>query len=267
MHIAITREVSQSIENCELTHLERTPINHATARDQHAAYETVLASLGYQIQRLPAEPTMPDSVFVEDVAVVLDEIAIITRPGALSRRDERPSIERALRPYRQLAHFKSPGILDGGDVLRVGRDIWIGVSSRSNIDAINQFRFYVGCHGYQVHSVNVRDCLHLKSAVTAVDDTTVLVNPARVDLSNFKNQQCIQVDPSEPEAANVLRVGPTVIAASAFPRTAALIEAAGFAVVTVDASELAKAEGALTCCSLLFDMPVYEPHQPPPPAG
>ncbi|MDG2428437.1 MAG: arginine deiminase family protein [Acidimicrobiales bacterium] len=256
MHIAITREVSQSIGDCELTHLERTPINHNTARDQHAAYEAVLTSLGYQIERLPTEPNMPDSVFVEDVAVVLDEVAIITRPGALSRRDERPSIESALRPYRELEHITSTGILDGGDVLIVGRDIWIGVSSRSNVDAIGQFRSHVDYHGYQVHSVQIRDCLHLKSAVTALDDTTVLVNPARVNLSNFKNQRCIQVDPSEPEAANALRAGRTIVAASAFPRTAALIEAAGFAVVTVDASELAKAEGALTCCSLLFDVSV-----------
>ncbi|HIL49053.1 MAG TPA: dimethylargininase, partial [Acidimicrobiia bacterium] len=188
-------------------------------------------------------------------AVVLDEVAIITRPGATSRRGERSSIEQVLAPHRTLAHIRSPGILDGGDVLVAGRDIHIGITSRSDAAAIDQFRAIVGDHGYRVHGVGVRGCLHLKSAVTAVSDDTLVVNPERVDTDALGDRRCIPVDPSEPDAANVVRVGDTVLVAAAFPRTAERIATAGFDVRYVDASELAKAEGALTCCSLIFEAP------------
>lgn len=255
MRIAITRAVSPSIADCELTHLERSPIDLDVARAQHAAYEAVLADLGCRVGRLQAEPDLPDSVFVEDIAVVLDEVAIITRPGATSRRGERSSIEQVLAPHRTLAHIRSPGILDGGDVLVAGRDIHIGITSRSDAAAIDQFRAIVGDHGYRVHGVGVRGCLHLKSAVTAVSYDTLVVNPERVDTDALGDRRCIPVDPSEPAAANVVRVGDTVLVAAAFPRTAERIATAGFDVRYVDASELAKAEGALTCCSLIFEAP------------
>ncbi len=253
MLIAVTRGVSPAIADCELTHLERTPIDVRTAREQHANYEAVLAELGCRIERLSAEPDLPDSVFVEDVAVVLNEVAVITRPGAESRRGERSSIERTLQPYRPLAHISAPGTLDGGDVLVAGRDIHIGITSRSDTAAIDQFRSIVDDHGYRVHGTTVQGCLHLKSAVTAVDDDTLVLNPEWVDADDLGDRRCIAVDPSEPEAANVVRVGSTVLVAAAFPRTAERISDAGFDVRAVEASELAKAEGALTCCSLLFE--------------
>jgi dimethylargininase len=254
MLIAVTRGVSPAIADCELTHLERTPIDVDAAQEQHAAYEAALADLGCRVERLPAEPDLPDSVFVEDVAVVLDEVAVITRPGAKSRRNERFSIERTLEPYRLLAHITAPGILDGGDVLVAGRDVHIGITSRSDLAAIDQFRTIVDDHGYRVHGAAVRGCLHLKSAVTVLDDDTLVLNPDRVDVNDLGDRRCISVDPSEPDAANVVRVGDTVLVAAAFPRTAERIAAAGFDVCAVEASELAKAEGALTCCSLLFEV-------------
>jgi dimethylargininase len=155
MLIAVTRGVSPAIADCELTHLERTPIDVDVAREQHAAYEAALADLGCRVERLPAEPDLPDSVFVEDVAVVLDEVAVITRPGAESRRDERSSIERTLAPHRPLAHITAPGILDGGDVLVAGRDVHIGITNRSDLAAIDQFQTIVGDHGYRVHGTMV----------------------------------------------------------------------------------------------------------------
>jgi len=252
---AITRAVSPAIVDCELTHLERTPIDLDAARAQHAAYEAALADLGCRVEHLPPEADLPDSVFVEDVAVVLDEVAVITRPGAGSRRDERPSIEAALAPHRPIARIEAPGILDGGDVLVTGRDIAIGVTSRSDRDAIEQFQAIVAPHGYRVHPVEVRGCLHLKSAVTALDTGTLLVNPAWVDPADLPDRRCIAVDPAESGAANVLPVGGTVLAAAAYPATADFLTAAGFDIRTLDASELAKAEGALTCCSLLFETP------------
>ena len=255
MLVAVTRGVSPNIGHCELTHLEREQIDVDVARAQHALYEQVLEDLGCRIEHLVGEPDFPDSVFVEDIAVVLDGLAVITRPGALSRRGERPSIEHALEPHRRLAHIRAPGILDGGDVLVAGRSIHVGLSTRSNADAVDQLQTIVADHGYQVFTAGFRGCLHLKSAATAVSDDTLLINPEWVDADSFPGKSCVPVDPSEPNAANVVRVGDTVLFAAAFPRTGGRLAAAGFDVQAVEASELAKAEGALTCCSLLFEVP------------
>src|SRR5512141_1607168 len=165
MLIAITRDVSRSIANCELTHLARTPIDVERARRQHAAYEAALKGLGVAVLSLPEEPSLPDSVFVEDTALVLDECAVILRPGAESRRAEVGSIERVLRPYRQLFHIQAPARVDGGDLLRVGKDVYIGLSTRSDTNAAEQLEALLQPFGYDVHVVEVNGCLHLKSAV------------------------------------------------------------------------------------------------------
>ncbi len=141
---------------CELTHLARSPIDVALAREQHRRYADLLASLGCQLVELAAEPELPDSVFVEDTAVVLDEVAVITRPGAESRRPEVASVAAALEHYRTCVSIRSPGTLDGGDVLRVGRRIFVGQSCRSNADGIGQFAAAVGPHGYQVVPVQLK---------------------------------------------------------------------------------------------------------------
>ncbi len=252
MPVAITREVSPAIGDCELTHLERTPIDVDVARAQHAAYEAALADLGCRVERLPAEPDLPDSVFVEDTAVVFDEVAVLTRPGAESRRGERSTIAAALAPHRDVVAIEAPGTVDGGDVLVSGRDVWIGLTSRSDHHAVDQFRAAVADHGYRVHAATVTGCLHLKSAVTVAGDGLLVANPDWVDVDQFTDHRCIAVDPSEPGAANVVRIGDSVLAAAAFPRTAERLADAGLDVRLVDASELARAEGALTCCSLLI---------------
>ena len=134
MLVALTRAVSPAFNRCELTHLERQPIDLALAREEHRGYELRLEELGCRLERLPEEPDFPDSVFVEDVAVVLDEIAVITRPGALSRRGERSSIARALERHRSLGHVRAPGVLDGGDVLQVDSRLYVGLSrTESNV--------------------------------------------------------------------------------------------------------------------------------------
>ncbi len=254
MRIAITREVSPAIGRCELTHLERQPIDVELARAQHRAYQACLAGLGCRVETLPAAPELPDSVFVEDVAVVLDELAILTRPGAESRRPEVAAIAEALRPYRPLHAIQAPGTVDGGDVLRVGRCLYVGLSSRSNAAAIEQMREVLAPHGYTVQGVPVAGCLHLKSAVTQVAEATLLINRAWVDPAAFAGLELIEVDPAEPYAANALRVGEELIYPAAFPATRRRLEARGLTVHTVDVSELAKAEGAVTCCSLVFEI-------------
>jgi dimethylargininase len=250
--IAVTREVSRSIIHCELTHLERTPIDVQRARAQHAEYEAALKHLGVAVLSLPEEPTLADSVFVEDTALVLDECAIILRPGADSRRPETESIAKVLSPYRRLFFVQAPARVDGGDILRVGRQIFIGLSSRSDANAIEQIQDFLEPYGYEVHAVEVSGCLHLKSAVTQVDEDTLLINPAWADKRKFPGMKFIEIDPSESYAANTLMIGDTNLYPNAFPKTRKKIEGAGIKIVSVNADELAKAEGALTCCSLIF---------------
>ncbi len=250
--IAITREVSHSIIHCELTHLARTPIDVQRARAQHAEYEAALKNLGLAVLSLPEEPSLADSVFVEDTALVLDECAIVLRPGADSRKPETGSIAKVLAPYRKLFYIEAPARVDGGDILRVGKQIYIGLSSRSDTNAIEQIQDFLQPYGYKVHAVNASGCLHLKSAVTQVAEDTLLINLAWTDKKNFAGMKFIEIDPSESYAANALLIGDTIIYPKAFPTTRKKLEDAGIKIVDVDADELAKAEGALTCCSLIF---------------
>lgn len=253
MRIAITREVSPRIGACELTHLARTPIDPERARIQHRQYEELLAALGCKLLRLPAEPDLPDSVFVEDAAIVLDELAVITRPGAESRRAETVAVAGALKPCRKLFHIGPPGTLDGGDVLRIGKALYVGQSLRSNLEGIEQLRRIVAPFRYSVIGVALRGCLHLKSAVTQVAENTLLINRAWTDAAAFGDYRLIDVAPSEPFAANALLIGGTVVYPEAFPETRERLEKQGIKLRTVDASELAKAEGGVTCCSLIFE--------------
>lgn len=261
--IAITRPVPPSIANCELTHLDRRPIDAAHAARQHEGYEDTLRTLGCRVRRLPGLPDHPDSVFVEDTAVVLDECAIITRPGAESRRAEVAGVADALRAVRRLYHIEAPGTLDGGDVLRVGRRLYVGISTRSNEDGARQLADAVASHGYSVKRVPLHDCLHLKSAVSTLPRDVLLLNPRWVDAASFDGAPHLRVHPDEPDAANVLVVGDTVIVSASARRTREILEAAGYPTVAVDASELAKAEGGLTCCSLIVPGAARSPGDTP----
>lgn len=253
MAIAITRQVSPRFNECEITHIERTPIDVDVARAQHAAYVRALKSqeCGCDVVELPAEPDLPDSVFVEDTAFILPEVAVITRPGADSRKPEVHSVVQALAPFKKLVHLQEPATLDGGDVLVVGKKIFIGLSTRSNQEAIDQLNALLAEYGYSVAGVQMHDCLHLKTAVSRVDDNTLLINKNWLATHHFTDFHLIEVHPDEPFAANCLPVGEMIIYPTAFPKTRLRLEEAGYKVLTVDVSELAKAEGAVTCCSLI----------------
>ena len=252
MKIALTRRISPSIIHCELTHLERRPIDYQTALRQHAAYEACLEALGCRVQQLPGDPGMPDCVFIEDTALVLDEVAVITRPGAESRRSETAAVSEALAAYRSLYFIEPPGTLDGGDILRLGENLYVGLSGRSNMDGIRQLGSLLGSSGYTVQGVPLSDCLHLKSAVTQVAEDILLVNPRWIDPAVFGAWRLVEVDSQEPYAANALLLGEVVVYPSAYTRTAARLERLGLSLYRVDASELAKAEGGVTCCSLIL---------------
>lgn len=255
--IAITRGISDALARCELTHLDRVPIDLGRARSQHAAYEGALRAAGYAVETLPASPNHPDCVFVEDAAIAFDEVAVMTRPGAVSRRGELDAVGEALSKHRSLSNILEPGTLDGGDVLVLGRDVYVGLSTRSNQNGIDQLRAILEPFGYTVTAAGVRGCLHLKSAATAIDDGRALVNPEMIDTALLRGIECIEVDPTEPMAANLVALPMakeprTVLHGSAYPRTGERLRAAGLHVVEVPADELAKAEGALSCCSILL---------------
>ncbi len=249
---AITREVSSSINDCELSFHGRQLIDLAKAIAQHKAYQDCLAELGAQIVSLPAEPDLPDAVFVEDPVVVLDEIAVISNMGAPSRRPEARSLAEALARYRPLKFLADPATLDGGDVMRVGRSLFVGLSRRTNREGIEQLSELLRRHDYQVQPVEVRGCLHLKSACSYLGRDTVLVNRSWIEAERLRGFQLLDVPEEEPGAANALLLNDVVIMPVSFPKTRALLEERGFRVRTIDVSELQKAEAGVTCCSLIF---------------
>lgn len=251
--IAITRGVSAAFARCELTHQDRSPIDVARARRQHQAYTDRLAALGCAVVALPPDDAQPDCVFVEDTALVLDEIALLLRPGAASRRGEVAAVAEALAPFRPLRHLEAPDTIDGGDLLRIGRDVFAGLSTRTTAGAVAQLDRLLRPLDYSVHAVPVGGCLHLKTAVTQVAPDAVLLNPRWIDATPFTRWRAIAVDPGEPMAANGLLVGGRLVYPAAFASTARRLAAAGVLVEPVDVSEIAKAEGGVTCCSLVFE--------------
>ena len=253
MRIAVTRPVPASLARCELTHLARVPIDIDRAIAQHQSYEEALRVLGCAVRHVSAADELPDSLFVEDAAIVLDEVAIITRPGAPSRRPECDAVAHVLAEYRPLQTIAAPGTIDGGDVLRLGRMLYVGRSTRTNADGIRQLAASVVPFGYSVVEVRTADCLHLKSAVTAVDADRVICNPDWIDARVLAGVDVIAVDSAEPHAANVLRVGHAIVCAAQHERTVADLRSRGYDVCAVDVSELAKAEAGVTCCSVIIE--------------
>ena len=249
--IALTREISDSIDRCELTHLQRLPIDLPRARSQHVVFEKILRKLGCEVQRIPEAHDLPDAVFVQDAALVFDEIAVLARPGAASRRPEVASLEEAIGPMRPIGRICAPGTLDGGDVAVIGRKVYVGLTPRTNREGAEQLAALLRPHGYSVEQVAVMGCLHLQTAVMPVADDTILVNRRWVDPGLFGEVECIDIDPDEPFAANALRVGRALVYPNTFPKTQAALEARGLRVVPVDLSELAKAEAGVTCCCIL----------------
>ena len=253
MLTAITRGVSPAINQCELSHLERQEINFARAVEQHHRYEACLREMGVSVVPLAPEPDLPDSMFVEDPVVVVDEVAVLTRMGAESRRTESESLGRAIADYRPLRWLREPATLEGGDVLRIGKTLYVGLSARTNQAGIDQLAEELGPFGYDVRPVAVHGCLHLKSAACALGGRAILANRAWIDMSPFEGLSIVDVPAGEPRAANVLSIGDTVVVAAAFPETAGLLEQMDWKVRVLDISELMKAEAGLTCSSVLFE--------------
>jgi len=251
MRIAFVHEVSPHIGQCELTYRKRKPISYHRAAEQHLSYIELLKSTGFRVIILKMNRALPDSVFIEDTAVILDEVAIIARMGASSRLPETKPIKDILQPYRPLAGIKAPATLEGGDILQVGRSLLAGLSPRTNQAGIDNLRAIAEPLGYTVHAIVCTGCLHFKSACTALDDRTLLINPEWIDTKSLSEFECIPVPAEEPWAANVLRVGGRILAHSGFTETIQMIRSLGYEVLTCDISELLKAEAGMTCSSLI----------------
>jgi dimethylargininase len=241
---------------CELSFAARTPIDVGGAAVQHARYRQMLEACGVEVFVLPDSDLLPDCAFVEDTAVVLDEIAIIASPGAATRRGEVEAVDAVLRQHRPIVSIRLPATLDGGDVLVVGRTILVGSSARTNANGIVSLRAIAERFGYRVRPVLIQECLHLKSACTALDDSTLIVNPRWLGQGDWtglaREFALVAIPPEEPFAADVLRIGAQICLPAAHSRTAELIDGLGYQTRCVDLSEFAKAEGGVTCLSILF---------------
>jgi dimethylargininase len=250
--IALVRAVADSLGRCELSYLGRSEIDIPRARSQHTRYTAALAALGCELEWLPPLPAQPDGVFVEDTAVVVPEVAVITRPGAASRRGEIDSAAAALAAHVPVRRISEPATLEGGDVLRIGRRLYVGASRRSNAQGVAQLGQALAPFGYSVRAVAMRDCLHLKSAATFIAPDTLLANPAWVDPAEFGCARTLTVAADEPFGANTLTVGGITLVSADYPQTQQRLESAGVVTRTLDVSELHKAEAALTCLSVLI---------------
>ncbi len=251
--IAFVREVSPELARCELSLIERVPIDAARAHRQHQRYAAELRTLGCELEWLPPLPAHADGVFVEDTAVLVPELAVMTRPGVASRRGEVDSVAAALARHLPVTRLDEPASLDGGDVLRIGHRLYVGVSGRSNAAGVAQLGAALAPLGYTVRAVPLSGCLHLKSACTFIPPEVLLVNPLWVDPAAFPGTVPLAVDADEPHAANTLTVGGVTLVSSAYPRTQRRLEQAGIATHALEVDELHKAEAALTCMSLMLE--------------
>lgn len=247
---AIVRRPSPRLADCELTHRERVPIDVDRARHQHEAYVELLGGLGAEITWLEPADEHPDGVFVEDTAVVVPPVAVLTRPGAASRRGEvatmRPELARDGRPVVDLL---PPARLDGGDVVLVGLTLYVGVTERTDDEGRHQLTDAVRPHGYQVVPVAVSGVLHLKSALAALPDGTFVARRDHVDPAALGH--AIILDAPEPTGADVLAMGEALVISASAPRTAAAVADLGWTVHLVDIGEFEKAEAGVTCLSVL----------------
>ena len=246
---ALVRPPAASLADGIVTHLERQPVDVERARRQHAAYAAALASAGWAIREIPAADDLPDSVFVEDAVVVVDELAVMTRPGAAQRRPELTAVEDAARDLGlTIARLDAPATLDGGDVLQVGETIYVGRSARTNDAGIAQLADLVAPRGRRVVPVELGAVLHLKSAVTALPDGTFVGDRSVIDMSQLGPR----IDVLEPSGCHVVPLGGNaILMAESAPRTAEVFADRGLAPVVVDISEFEKLEGCVTCLCVL----------------
>jgi dimethylargininase len=249
----VTQRVSQALEKCELTFVESSPINIEKAGKEHTDYCKMLEGCGAQVITLEDNEESPDSVFVEDPIIVFDEIAVMTSMGVESRRREGAALATFFKRYRQLEQITLPAKIEGGDVLRIGRTIYVGESPRTDSTGVEALASIMSRFGYETIPVPVSGCLHLKTGCTALDEQTVIINPDWVDPQPFEPFTKLTTLSEEPFGTNVLPVNGTICMNEAFPATIEMVRSHGYRVTSTDISEFVKAEAGLTCMSVPFN--------------
>jgi dimethylargininase len=249
-NVALVRRPSIRMAEGITTHIARVPADPGLALRQHVAYVGAVADAGWTIREVAPADELPDCAFVEDTVVVLGDLAVLTRPGAAERRPEVAGAEEAIRALGLgIVRIEDPGTLDGGDILQVGRTVYVGRGGRTNAEGIRQLRRHAATRGRVVVPVRLHDVLHLKSAVTALPDGTFVAwDASAFDPAPFPAMRLV---PEEAGAHVVLLGGGTIVMAASAPRSAELFDDLGFDVVTVDIGEFEKREGCVTCLSVL----------------
>ncbi len=254
MLTVVTHVPSPALQECELTFVESEPIKIDKATKEHNNYCAMLEECGARVIKLDENLSLPDSVFVEDPIIVFDEVAVLTSMGVESRRKELPLLKKFFCQYRQIEQISLPAKIEGGDVLKIGKTIFVGNSARTNELGIQALSKIIEPLGYVVIPVKVTGCLHLKTGCTALDEKTILINPDWVEVTPFADYKTIKTLPQEPFGANVLPIGKTLCMNSAFPETIELVKSKGYSVVETDITEFVKAEAGLTCMSVHFNL-------------
>ncbi len=246
---ALVRPTSSRLAEGEVTHIGRTPADIDLARQQWGAYVATLAAHGFEPVVLPLADDLPDSVFIEDALVLFGDLAVVTRPGADSRKPETATARAAVEALGlEAVGIEAPGTLDGGDVLKIGSTAYVGRGGRTNAEGIRQLRAILGPRGWAVVAVPMTKALHLKSALTALPDGTVIGWEPFVDEPRLL-PRCLPV-PEPAGVAVVVLDAETVLMSASAPRSAALVRDLGYAVVTVPITEFEKLEGCVTCLSV-----------------
>ncbi len=251
----LVKRISRSLPHCQLLYLAAQEFNVPLAIKQHSSYIAALRAVGVVLTILPEEPDLPDAAFVEDVVLIFDELAVICRSGCSSRKTEAGKMLPIVAELRPFFRIMPPGTLEGGDVLRLEKTLFVGLSSRTNREGIRQLEEIVRPFDYRVISVRVTGCLHLKTAITAPGRELLIANPEWIDPAPFRGFDVLTVPETEPWSANTLPVNGRVFIAGSAPRSAALLESRGLDVHPIDISELQKAEAGLTCLSVLYSHP------------
>lgn len=253
--IAIVRELPTSFANALSANPPATPIDVALARAQHAAYRAALVAAKIDVRVLPADEALPDCCFVEDTAVVAGEVALSTRPGAPSRQGEPPAVAAVLAEYMEVATMAAPATLDGGDCMVLGGKIFVGRSARTNAAGIARLAEVFEPLGYEIVPIELpRDVLHLKCVCAPLPDGRMTLADATIPAEAFGDVDIVSIPASEAYAANVLSLGSRVLVAEGFPRTRDVLAKVGFTPHPIATTEFRKADGALTCLSVLVDL-------------
>lgn len=249
---AIVRDVPESFNRCVSNSNTYDDIDTELAKLQHQQYCKTLSLLGINLIRLDTDDSLPDCCFTEDTAVIIDDLAIITSPGIESRVAETIALEKTLALYKGIFRISQPGTIEGGDVLRIERTLYIGISSRTNSEGIRQMAAILEPRGYCIVPVEIRNTLHLKSVCTYLGNGLIIVAEGYFDLNIFSGFEKIIVPEEEAYCANCLSVNRRVIIPKGFPKTKELLEEKGLLVIELEMSEFRKADGALTCLSVIF---------------